>query len=89
MATDLKSILQNVAPEDLHVDQFGRLVVNLPGLGQKIAETTPSVRRIPGAAASNNCDCGGGGGGGGSGCGSAVQPSLENIQPGIGGLKQR
>lgn len=88
MANDLKSILKNVAPEDLHVDQFGRLVVNLPGLGQKIAEANPSIRRIPGAAASNNCDCGGGGGGG-SGCGSTIQPTLDNIGSGLGGVKQR
>ncbi len=80
MANDLKSILQNVKSEDMQIDQFGRLVVNLPGLGQQIAEAKPGLRRIPGSAASNNCDCGGGGGG--SGCGSVIQPGIENIQPG-------
>lgn len=79
MANDLKSILQNVAPEDLQIDQFGRLVINLPGLSQKIDEAAPGVRRVPGAAASNNCDCGGGGGGK---LGGDIQPGIERVQPG-------
>jgi len=80
MANDLKSVLQNVSPDDLQIDRFGRLVINLPGLGKKIEEAAPGALRVPGAAASNNCDCGSGGGG--SKLGNDIQPGVERVQPG-------